>query len=340
MTAENTDKNTAHVSLVENGSARENRNHKGGGIKFFEGTALPEPQLRYEAYRLVSPEQLREDCQVWRPEETLEAAEILFTKSRVNVVGGPQSGKGTILFGLSDICDIYGWGYVFIDGHYQDTDTDTVVAAIAHAEERNVPIFFDSFDYLFAGSRKVRSIRKDLQRERTQAIVEALGGATVPIATTSHNEQWAERFIDLDLKSLFTEQLARYPDYAIPVTFRSRESVVKFLSDHGIPSRFISFITEMDGDDRVLNTLIHRYGDWAVIERVLRAVQTYPVLKELVRGNDLPRELDRGRREEFWPLVSDALSAVSDENYTQTVSEIAHIILEAEVKGDFLTFLR
>lgn len=303
---------------------REQRSASFKGIKFFDGTALPSQMEVVSKYRKVSVEQLREERKVWRPEEVLEAAEPFFEQGRVIVVGDPQSGKGTILFGLSEICDIWRWAYVFIDGHHQETDAQIIVDALNSADRRKIPIFFDSFDYLFLkGKSRGMSIEK--QKERTSKIMVAVDNITVPISVTTHDENWAQQFLDLELRDNFLDTLSKFPTYEIPLNFRSPKSVRRFLLDHELNSSNVDFLTSMSGNPWVFNTLTLAYGDKQKVSEVFEALKNYPVLKELTRD----------RKKE----VEDAFSQFETDG-SQGLTMLAQIIRESEYKRRLLTLLR
>lgn len=303
---------------------RENRTHSQNGIKFFAGTSLPNRNLVMQLSASVTADQLREDKKVWRPEETLDAAKLFFYEDRVNVIGDPQSGKGTILFGLSEVCDLFGWGYLFVDGHHQETPAKEVVRAIEEANDKNIPIFFDSFDYLFGKSRNgIRGIPLEQQHKRTPQIVSTLDYASVPIAITNHDDAWAENFLDLNFRERFKLQIDRYPIYKIPLNIQSDKSIVRFLIDHNIPQDKAEFLVGMSTNPDIINKLIKHYGDKDIVAWVFEATRTYPVLKELARE----------RKDEFLETLANAILGI-------TAHPLAHLILEADHKRIHLTTLR
>lgn len=314
----------------QNNQPWQNRQNSHGGIKFFAGSSLPTESgaifQTYSNYR-ENVEDLREKHKVWRPEETFEAADLFFLHGKVNIVGSPQSGKGTILFGLSEICSELGWGYAFIDGHYQDTpaldspelaaraeqkgvpkECRSVVNAIREAQIRNILIFFDSFDYLFAGTRKIRTISRAEQSVRTPAIMEALDATTVPVAVTHHDEEWSDRFIDKELQAQFEDQVLDYPRYRLWEGLRSPQSIRRFLMDHDISYEHAQFLGEMPYQKMLeghFSRILEDSPELKLSERLAHLYPTelsfhahaklasFPVLKELVRG----------MREEFIPVL-------------------------------------
>lgn len=319
-TPEQFDPHSTHLNLPPN----ENRDSKYYGIKFFSGTALPNNLELAAIAHTLRPEQLREEYRVWRPEETIEAARIMFDGGRVHVIGEPQSGKGTILFGLSEVCHMNGWGYVFIDGHHQNAPADVVVDAIREANQRRIAIFFDSFDYLFARS-KVRMIPKEAQVSKAAAVVSALQASTTPVAITSHNMKWAKEFVNLELMDTFRSEIEEFPKYEIPLNLRSRESIVRFFVDHGVAVDDAWFLVTLDENPDAINALTHYFGDEVPRDQVFEAMKNFPVLKELVRA----------RREEF-----DAALAGIRQDSPEGLEMLADIVREAEMKRVFLTTLR
>lgn len=307
-----------------NTPTREQRSISCRGIKFFNGTSLPPLIEVIKKFRQVTAEQLREDRKVWRPEEVLEAAEPFFEQGKVIIVGDPQSGKGTILFGLSEICDIWSWGYVFIDGHHQETDAQTIVDVFNSADTRRIPIFFDSFDYLFLKGRS-RAMSVSKQRERTTKIMEAVDKITTPISITTHDESWAQEFLDLQLRDNFSETLSKFQSYEIPLNFRSAPSIRRFLLDHDFTPEKAEFLVSMSKKPWVVNNLTLAFGDQGKVNEVFEALQNYPVLKELTR--DRKNEVD------------DALVQMETGD-VQGLTKLAQIIRESEHKRRLLTLLR
>lgn len=358
------------VPVVLNNSQsapRESRERSWGGVKFFRGTRLPDRPNVVEGYRTISAENLRGarylDRRVWRPEETLEAAKPFFELGRVNIVGAPQSGKGTILYGLSEICHRLGWGYLFVDGHHQETTPEFVVSTIAEAQRRRIPIFFDSFDYLFAKGKKreislakqrghtiVENGRRIVIPGRTEAIIKALAEVTVPVAITHHDEVWLRELTDVDFRNQFSRYLDAYPVYEIPLNFYSDESIVRFLEDQGISPTRAAFMVKMQQNKVVRDILTRHFGDKKTVDAVFEALKNYPVLKELTRGRkgelDEQGKQKEGSAESFLPLLSRVTNAFShnpnhvSDSIGKSIADMGKIILEAEYKRIFLSLLR
>lgn len=309
---------------------RETRERARDGIKFFSGNPLPDKDTTIALYKNITVENLRDakdkERRVWRPEETLEAAKPFFEEGKVHIVGSPDAGKGTILYGLSEICHRMGWGYGFIDSHHQETPAETVVEAIKEAKRKKIPIFFDSFDYLFAGSRsRVRTITTIQRNSRTPLILDALDNANTPIAITSHDEEWAKSFVDIEFRKRFRKQLNKYPVYEIPLNLQSKESIARFLMDQGIEDNNARFLTEMETNPAVLNVLVHHYKTHKDMQKVFDAIKHFPVLKELTRES----------REKFLKSIEGA-----KQNNQEDIINLAQIIREAEYKCIFSTVLR
>lgn len=322
---------------------RETREHNGGGIKFFSGHALPPYDQMIAAVTTVTPERLRDarvlERRVWRPEETLEAAEFFFKAGRVNIVGSPQAGKGTILYGLSEICHRFHWGYLFVDGHYQETPAEEVIAALQEAEKRNIPVFYDAFDHNFGGAASndggIRKIGHVKQRARTTAIVEALGRLNVPVAITNHDEEWATAFLDREFRESLSDHLSKYPAYHIPLGLRSVKTAVRYLIDHGMTMRNARIIVSMGKTPYAIDELTRRYGDKDVVREIIEASMHFPVLKELVRPGNPENTISAGRKEEV-----DEAFVLWDFSRESAIGKLGDIIREAEMKRIFLTRLR
>ncbi|MBI3620168.1 hypothetical protein HY214_03445 [Candidatus Roizmanbacteria bacterium] len=317
--------------LIPPGEHRINREQSFNGIKFFAGSGIPPKESLRLALAGITPDRLREEKKVWRPDETLDAARIFFGTGKVKIIGAPQEGKGTILFGLSEMCDLMGVGYVFIDGHHQDVSGEIVTAAITEAERRNIPVFFDSADYLFLRSRGTgRSITTEEQSKRLPIILAALDETVVPTAITMHSEDWAEEFLNLKLRQQYAHLIAKFVDYVIPPLISSDKSIRRFLLDHEIPEPIIYFLLDIKNNKALIKALTLVIGQQS-LDEALSSIHTYPVLKELVRD----------RRDDLLKIMEAATTehenlALSTEGYLQLV----HLVLQADKKRKSLTQLR
>lgn len=364
------------IRAFNDGEPREHREQSERGIKFF----FPKAHFSspFASHREITAAYLRDERKAWRPEETLEATDVLFTHGRVNIVGAPQAGKGTILFGISEVFEALGKPYVFIDSHYQDTAAQNVVAAIRRAEEVDAAIFVDSADYLFAGENpgleylkptvKLRDIPLLLQRGglikrngervevegRTKLILEGLDAVTVPVALTTHDETWARLFNDLKFREQFLHHLDRYPIYEIPLNLQSKASMRRFLLEHNVPENLAEFLLTMESNSFVYGALTHLLNDKEKVAFIFEAIKNFPVLKALVRprgeGEVEKKKQYDGRREEFLPkLFAVAAYAASPyvlkdpetaKDFLNDVRSMARIILELEHARVHLAFLR
>ncbi len=260
-----TDQNAAVIN-----GARESRERSENGIKIFRGAGLPNHPTTVALYRSITAHDLRDarfqQRRVWLPEETVEAARFFFEEGRINIIGEPQSGKGTILYGLSEICHRLGWGYMFVDGHHQETSPEFVIRKLREAQIKGIPILYDSFDYAFAKGKK-REVSLAIQRGhtnkdtgqwvegRTRQIIEALDSLTVPIAITHHDEVWAKELTDTEFREQFRSYLDRYPVYRMPSTFTSEDSAFRFLTDSGLTHQQAQLLLRLDSNPYVANVL-------------------------------------------------------------------------------------
>jgi len=285
-----------------------------GGIKFFTGSEINFPGR--DLSRILShitPDRLR-NAGVWRAEETVKAAELLFPTGRLLVEGEAQVGKGTILFGISKILDELGFRYVFIDGHHQETPTDTVVLAINRAQENKSAIFFDSFDYLFLKKAKIRRRSVSSQAARTDSILTALQKTCVPFVGTIHGPKWRDSFFDYELykaHSLFCETC---PVYSISPHVSDKSSITRFLIDHQIPeavaNSYVKLATENPPGGEIS-------GDQQA--SVGMAMLEFAVLKILVRE----------KRLEFLGLMEPLANNLG----TETPPALSTLVLSASAKA-------
>lgn len=318
-------------SQNHNGS-RETRETKFLGIKSFKGDPLPASEEIRSRYKTLTLDRLRETHKVWRPEETLEAAKSFFEEGRVNVVGAPQSGKGTIMFGLTEICEAFDWGYIFIDGHHQEASASDVIGAIVEAERRNVPVFFDSFDYLFLGSRRYRTISIAAQEERTTKIIDTVTNAKIPVAITHHDEEWANLFLNKNLKDRFKPQVDTFPVYQIPDSFKSPESIRRFLTDQNISPREAGFLANFAWEKPMLmrfKAIFSSFVEEQAVETLYKATANFPVLKEVARDN----------QQIFLPILT-KVTHEGNQIDDSTLASFVNMILEAEKKRVNLASIR
>jgi len=324
--------------VIPTNGARENRRQNWNGIKFFDGKSLPQHHVLFQQVETITVDQLREEMKVWRPEETVEAGKIFFYQGRVNIVGPPQSGKGTILFGLSGMCDMMGIGYVFIDGHHQKVEGGIVANTMGQAQEMNIPVFYDSTDYLWLKSRTHgRTINTAAQENRVPIIISAIDKLTVPIAITCHDEEWANGFLNLGMRTQSADALTRFPRYEIPLYLQSDASVMRFLKDHGISQKVAQYFLDIPTNSQVADILKEHFsniraGDSSIPEdakqMVFSGLRTYPVLKELVR--------DRGQRLD--EIMRKILG--SNQQDQSAIQELGLLILQTEQRRQILTQLR
>lgn len=269
--------------IPANGEARNNRIKNWNGIKTFDGDPLPSRDHLLAQIVAITADQLREEKKVWRPEETIEASKIFFSQGKINVVGPPQSGKGTILFGLSGMCDLMGVGYIFISGHHQETIGQEIVDTIRTAEQKRIPVFYDSADYLFLKSRAVgREVSLKDQKTKASWVMPYLAAATVPVAITNHDEQWDAEFLNLELRSQYQSLLSLFPKYKIPLYLQSDVSILRFLKDHDIPPAIGQHCMTMERNETAVAYFNFHFGENQA-QQIFSAIRTYPVLKELIR---------------------------------------------------------
>lgn len=294
------------------------------GVKAFEGR----PVGTYENFRagIQTATELRERFGVWRAEETVEASNMLADHGKLLVVGSPQSGKGTIMYGLTSICDTKGIGQLLIDGHWQESSAETVVEAIQLADQKSIPIFFDSADYLFLGSRKFRRLSKLAQAERTGKILEALSQAKTPVILTMHDQFWMDSFLDKELLEKHQKFFEQFPIYNLSRQLSDGDSVVTFLVDHGYSPSESYFIQNMAGNPLIQNLVTKpEFGDKKLLSEIAFAVNDYPALKILARE----------RQEEVRATIAKVFSGNQE-----SVEILVNIILESLFKSDFETSLR
>lgn len=304
--------------------ARPNRVSVGYGIKFFEGNPI-EDHHHFNSSQ-VEPQNLRNDIErgVWRAEETLRAADILQSNGKVIIEGAPQSGKGTILYGLSTICDFEGWGYVLVDGHFIDSPADHVVTAIKKADQEGKIVFFDSFDYLFAGNRKMRRLPLEKQKERTKQIIEALQEAEVPLVLTAHGGYWAEMFLNQELMQEHEHFISPIPVYKLPRKIEEKSSQTMFLCAHGFTQEEAQSLVNFGEDPQTIDTLALHFGDYRVTDELQMAISDFAVLKKIAR--------DEGTPERVKNLLQD--------NTPEAILELTQIFRDYHREVDFLTTLR
>ncbi len=252
-----------------------------GGIKFFTGKEAPSLVILSSQSQQFSADKIR-DLGVWRPEDTVKAAELLFQTGRLLVEGEAQTGKGTILFGISKILDELGLGYLFIDGHHQEANAESVVNSIAKAEDEHKAIFYDSLDYLFLGSRKIRQLSKPKQSERTRKIVSALTSAAVPLVGTFHGPNWRQHYIDQNLFKQYRDFIDTFAVYELPICIPEPKSVQKFLEDNFVIHVVAQAYISLASSPAFITAMSYQYGDADRISSITQSMSEFAVLKKLV----------------------------------------------------------
>lgn len=312
-------------------NGKEGRPHRAeswNGIKFFKGSPLWAVDNLQERVRAITADHLRENMEVWRPEETVEAAVPFFNEGKVMVAGPPQSGKGTILFGLSEMCDQMGVGYMFFNGHHQEVPGKELAAQIERADQMGYPILFDSYDYLFLGSRsKGRAISAAAQMERDDLIVQALDRVTVPVAVTFHDPEHSAAFMSPELIARYDWFHSKFPRFEIPLYLQSRESVLRFLKDHHVPDTVASFLTDLGANADFASAVEAMQPVAMTPDELVTSVKTYPVLKELVRDEEPV----------FMEIMDRVFRGPADEGYQQSLADLAVLLEKTEAKRLGLT---
>ncbi|MFA5136317.1 MAG: hypothetical protein WC489_02895 [Patescibacteria group bacterium] len=319
------------MAITAINSAKEGRPHRSeswNGVKFFKGNSIWDvPNLTTRAKQITS-DHLRENKEVWRPEETVVAAIPFFDTGKVMVVGPPQSGKGTILFGLSEMCDELGIGYMFFNGHHQEVSGEDLATQIKRADEQGFPIFIDSYDYLFLGSRRTgRAISTQTQLERDDQIISALDAVTVPVALTFHDPEHSAAFMNSELIERYNWFHSKFPKYEIPLYLQSRDSVMRFLKDHDIPEQVAEFLIGL-GENTHFEVAIEKLQPVVMDHRqLITSVNTYPVLKELVRDE----------KQTLFEIMEIAIQGPNQPGYEQALADLAALLEKAEKKRLGLT---
>lgn len=309
---------------------RTGRQSFGSGIKFFEGEPVGNLS-RFNGDHITVGE-LRENYRVWRPEETIEAARVLKEKGRLLVVGRPQSGKGTILFGLSDICDKQGIGYAMIDGHWLDSPSGEVINAIQKAQAEGKMIFFDSFDYLFAGSTKLRKQNKEKHVQRTREIIDALKDTTVPLVLTAHDDYWAGLVLDKNLLNEHKDFLESLGIYNLPRYIESEESRLAFLVDHEYSLEEAYALLSVPNMPLVRDAITRPTGNGDYIQELELSLKDYGVLKRLARRSE-------GETHGIPDQVKSLLKRIENGD-EEAAFEISHVILSLHFESDLAATLR
>lgn len=316
---------------------RPHRSENFNGMKFFNG--MPINQVPDLAARVaaITPDQLREKMKVWRPEETIAAAVPFFGEGKVMIKGPPQSGKGTIIYGLTEMCDILNVGYLFIDGHHLETSGDEVADQIDKASVLGYPVFFDSYDYLFLGSRKMgRGMSEAAQKTRDDKIIGALQKAEVPIALTFHDEEHTRRFMSGDRIAEYQAFHDQFPVYNLPLFLQSEASTRRFLADHEAPAPVIDYMMELGQNGDFLEAADSADEVQMESRQILDSIRTYPVLKMLIRPLD-PRKPEESLREPFLTVMDRVLKGPLEPDYHQSLTSLAVLLELAETRRLGLT---
>ncbi len=307
--------------MVEN--PRPTRINLGSGIKLFEGKALADIS-EFDKSNITADE-LRESFRVWRPEDTVEAIKTLKQSGRLLIVGEPQSGKGTLLFGISDVCDKQGLGYLMIDGHWLEAPASKIISAIKKADEKGEMIFYDSFDYLFASSNKIRKQNKEMHAQRTREIIGTLKSTQVPLVMTFHDENWSRIFLDKNLLEENQDFLKSFSMYELSRYIGSKESRLAFLVDHEYSFEDACQLLNLPDNPRVLDVIASRVGKKKYKDQLELALKDYGVLKKLARN--------------YQDDTKGLMSEVEGGDEEATIG-LVYLILSTQFESDFSPILR
>ncbi len=307
--------------------SRVNRISNARGIKVFDGDHPLYDARQFNAAGLTTHDLLFTH-RVWRPDDTTAAAEILQEVGRVAIIGGPQSGKGTILYGLGIMCDVDNVGYVTIDSHYQEVEAHVTCDVIRDADRAGRVIFYDSLDYLFAGTNRLRKLKTETHIERTREIVHALEKVSVPIVVTMHDAYWQHTYTNPQQKEEHRAFLETFGYYELPRYLESHDARAAFLIDHGFSQAEIEELMCLPDNTYAQTALSAETSNGNYIHELALGCMDYGALKLMARDS---------RYEGF----RDALLAMAAGNdYEHASREAAYGVVTAHKEMDFMTSIR
>lgn len=290
------------------------------GLGFYEPGLVTRYSSHMASYVTAAS---HEDREPWLPVETAACLSQIDSGNSLILEGDYGAGKSTVLFGARYERRLHRQGYALIDGHRDRTTAGRIGKVLDWATRHELPVFWDSFDYLV--NKKRRKVV-----ERTPQIFDDLHGffdQGGQLVATTHTEPW----IDLRAKD---ELIADWKD----LTEKIPHLRVWGLWDNpGLVSRFcqISGCTK-EAANRYANLCQNNLGflDWLAstgldeskMTEIRDSLRQYRVVKQLLAlgARDWRHgfnELSSSSTDVFENLVKDILFINSQTRAKMGVSE-------------------
>lgn len=240
------------------------------GISFYSGDVIPDWD---EAY-----------SELWLPQATLETYDLLMREGAVTIRGAVGGGKSALIFGNRTVLRTTGTPYVFIDGHYKSTPADVICEAIELAHENNIPVLYDSADYLAGANKKVRSMSLKKHIPRNIAILETLlefRNQNGLLLMTSHRNTWINDLADDTLLPLWNDLISTTYVHDIDIRLDDVQSRFTLLEKLNLDYEIAAYLATIPENPGFINYLTHSTGDKKRVKQILEGLRTYQILKVL-----------------------------------------------------------
>jgi len=231
---------------------------------------------------LPDPKEVYAD--LWLPEHSGRIVEMLEMHGGVTLIGEVGSGKSALLYGIRRIMQVNGTSYIFINGHFTNSESTEVNEVIDGALNNGMAVIYDSGDYLVGGNKKVRQLSLDKHLVRSLTIMEKLtqfrqeGGK---LLLTSHNENWVNDMAHPDLIPAWTELLNYTHKENIAIFLENHAERAALLEKTGLPADISSFIAGLPNNPGFLDHIINTKGDKKYTQWAVERLQRYQTLKLL-----------------------------------------------------------
>jgi hypothetical protein len=293
----------------------EKQNGNGGRTLEFRGTTLPQfgfligsgelPHSKIDHFSSGATTSYLMEMGMWRPRDSVKVICQMAAGRSVLIRGRAGCGKGAVLTGSWRWADSVGLSQAFLDGHYQETDDEVFLQAIRTQRESGI-VFFDSMDYLYAGSRKTRRLSRERHVERTRLILKMLDEVPIVVGTL-HEDSWRTYLGDQELIHEFDQFFARRETvvYDVPERFDDVELGYRFLLKKGIEPEYARRLVSSPDNPRVRALFFERWPSKHRWDQFVWLMQTYAILKLIAQdvfGEHVPLQMlmREGPEDSFW----------------------------------------
>lgn len=195
---------------------------------------------------------------IWLPSETEQVAQLAEQKQLL-LVGELGAGKSALVYGLRAKYRDTERPYVYIDGHFSKTEPTDIEQHLDWAVKHEAVTNWDSLDYLIGGSRKIRKLSRNMQRERSKLVGKILLqylNENRPFVGTSHSEPWIRTYGDpVLIEEIWTDILSHLTPHLVRGVFDTPEEAIQFYCHAGINEPEATYLATIPNNRRFLKVL-------------------------------------------------------------------------------------